>query len=135
MASGKLSTLMRPSLYWCLAFISLALYLEHFQDQAHLWNFFSSCLAIIPLASLLGEAMEHIAERAGHGVGGLLNATFGNAAALIIAIVALRSFTTSALLTSASTKVHSASSSPVCSSSMPSAWSFRCTPIKSSSVG
>ena len=38
----------------------------------------------------MGKATEQIADRAGEGIGGLLNATFGNAAELIIAIVALR---------------------------------------------
>jgi Ca2+:H+ antiporter len=73
-----------------MAFIPISIYLEHFHPQAHLWIFFAACLAIMPLAGLLGEATEHIAERAGEGIGGLLNATFGNAAELIIAIVALR---------------------------------------------
>jgi len=49
-----------------------------------------SCLAVLPLASLMGEATEHIASRTGPTVGGLLNATFGNAAELIIAIMGLR---------------------------------------------
>jgi Ca2+:H+ antiporter len=48
-----------------------------------------SCLAIIPLAGLMGKSTEQLAERLGAGVGGLLNATFGNAAELIIAMVAL----------------------------------------------
>jgi len=51
--------------------------------------FVVSCLAVIPLAGLMGHATEELAERMGEGVGGLLNATFGNAAELIIAIVAL----------------------------------------------
>jgi len=42
------------------------------------------------LAGWMGKATEHLASRAGAGVGGLLNATFGNAAELIIALVALR---------------------------------------------
>lgn len=46
-------------------------------------------LAIIPLAGLIGESTEAVAGRAGPGVGGLLNATFGNAAELIIALFAL----------------------------------------------
>ncbi|HUS16437.1 MAG TPA: calcium/proton exchanger, partial [Chloroflexia bacterium] len=46
-------------------------------------------LAIIPLAKILGTATEELASRVGSGVGGLLNATFGNATELIIAIVAL----------------------------------------------
>ena len=44
-----------------------------------------AALAIIPLAGLIGEATESLADRVGPGVGGLLNATFGNAAELIIA--------------------------------------------------
>jgi Ca2+:H+ antiporter len=46
-------------------------------------------IAIIPLAGWMGRATEHLSARAGHGIGGLLNATFGNAAELIIAMMAL----------------------------------------------
>ncbi|HQZ40980.1 MAG TPA: hypothetical protein PLH72_18290 [Vicinamibacterales bacterium] len=52
--------------------------------------FIVSCLAILPLAGLMGEATEQLAHRAGPGLGGLLNATFGNAAELIIGFMALR---------------------------------------------
>ena len=52
--------------------------------------FLCSCAAIIPLAGLMGKATEHLAEQMGEGIGGLLNATFGNAAELIIALMALR---------------------------------------------
>jgi Ca2+:H+ antiporter len=52
--------------------------------------FACAALAIVPLAGLMGEATEHLAARLGAGVGGLLNATFGNAAELIIALVALQ---------------------------------------------
>jgi len=52
--------------------------------------FIVSCLAILPLAGLMGEATEQLAERSGPGLGGLLNATFGNAAELIIGFMALR---------------------------------------------
>src|SRR5215813_7694917 len=52
--------------------------------------FAASGLAIIPLAGLMGRATEHLAEKLGEGLGGLLNATFGNAAELIIALMALR---------------------------------------------
>ena len=45
---------------------------------------------VLPLAGLMGEATEHLAHRTGPEIGGLLNATFGNAAELIIAIVALQ---------------------------------------------
>lgn len=52
--------------------------------------FIVACLGVLPLASLMGEATEHLAARTGPTLGGLLNATFGNAAELIIAIVALK---------------------------------------------
>src|SRR5436190_17872345 len=52
-------------------------------------TFFLAALGVIPLAHLMGEATEHLAERTGPTWGGLLNATFGNAAELIIAIIAL----------------------------------------------
>ena len=51
--------------------------------------FFSAALAIIPLAKLIGEATEGIAAKTNAAVGGLLNATFGNATELIISIIAL----------------------------------------------
>ena len=50
----------------------------------------ASALAIIPLAGMIGEGTEALAEKVGQRAGGLLNATLGNAAELIIAIVALR---------------------------------------------
>ncbi len=49
-----------------------------------------ACLAVLPLAGFMGEATEHLAAKTGPALGGFLNATFGNAAELIIAIVALR---------------------------------------------
>jgi Ca2+:H+ antiporter len=52
--------------------------------------FTTACLAILPLAGLMGEATEHLTHHTGPGVGGLLNASFGNAAELIIAFMALR---------------------------------------------
>ena len=54
------------------------------------WVFATSALAIVPLAAFMGRATEHLAGRMGSGIGGLLNATFGNAAELIIALMALR---------------------------------------------
>ena len=87
MASGKLAGFMKPSLNWFLVFVPVSVYLEHFHSQAHLWIFFSACVPIIPLAGLPGTATEHIAEHAGEGIGSLLNATFGNAAELIIALI------------------------------------------------
>jgi Ca2+:H+ antiporter len=51
--------------------------------------FAASALGIIPTAALMGRATEELAARAGPGIGGLLNVTFGNAPELIIALFAL----------------------------------------------
>lgn len=77
-------------LNWLLLFVPLTLALEYLAAQQHLLIFISAAVAIIPLAGWLGQATEQLAERSGEGVGGLLNATFGNATELIIAIAALR---------------------------------------------
>lgn len=53
-------------------------------------TFITACLGVLPLAGLMGTATEQLAERTGPTLGGLLNATFGNAAELIIALAALR---------------------------------------------
>ncbi len=52
--------------------------------------FFTAALAIVPLAGLMGEATEAIAAKTGPQIGGLLNASLGNAAELIITLVAIR---------------------------------------------
>jgi len=51
--------------------------------------FFASALGVVPTAALMGRATEELAHRAGPGIGGLLNVTFGNAPELIIALFAL----------------------------------------------
>jgi Ca2+:H+ antiporter len=72
-----------------LVFVVVAPVAER-QHGGAMWVFLASALAIIPLAGLMGEATEQLASRLGAGVGGLLNATFGNAAELIIALVAMQ---------------------------------------------
>ncbi len=62
-------------------------YLTELGDTA---LFVLSAIALIPLAWLIGEATEHAAEHTGPGIGGFLNATFGNAPELIIALIAVR---------------------------------------------
>jgi calcium/proton exchanger cax len=52
--------------------------------------FFVACASLIPLAKAMGDATEGLAERMGPTAGSLLNATFGNAAELILGIAALR---------------------------------------------
>ncbi|HUP90489.1 MAG TPA: calcium/proton exchanger [Longimicrobiales bacterium] len=73
-----------------LIFVPIALFLEFGLHKTGIPIFATAALAIIPLAGLMGRATEQLAERLGAGIGGLLNATFGNAAELIIAIVAVR---------------------------------------------
>lgn len=90
-----LKQLARPSLNWLLIFFPLAIVLEVAHVRFHAsWStptliFVASCIAIIPMAGWMGHATERLAARLGEGIGGLLNATFGNAAEMIIAIVAL----------------------------------------------
>src|SRR5215467_2568402 len=72
-----------------LVFIPIGLLLEVMHASPVL-VFAASAGAIVPLAGHMGKATEHLAERTGPGIGGLLNATFGNAAELIIALMALR---------------------------------------------
>ncbi len=70
-------------------FLPVAL-LAHFTGIDEIFVFAASALAIIPLAKILGEATEVVAEKTGPRTGGLLNATFGNAAELIITLAAIR---------------------------------------------
>jgi len=80
------------AMYWLLPFIPVAVGLEFLAPDRHLIVFVASSLAILPLAEAMGRATEGLAEQLGEGVGGLLNATFGNAAELIIALAALRAY-------------------------------------------
>jgi Ca2+:H+ antiporter len=89
-----LGRLLRPSLDWLLVFAPVALGLEWAHHLGHAWAtptwiFVTASLAVIPVAGWMGHATEHLAEHLGEGIGGLLNATFGNAAELIIAALAL----------------------------------------------
>ena len=53
------------------------------------WVFIVAAISLVPLAGIIGLGTEELAERSGPAFGGLLNATFGNAAEMIIAVVAL----------------------------------------------
>lgn len=82
---------LRPSLDWLLVFVPIAIAIRYVPAWRHdTALFIVSALAIIPLAGWMGNATEHLAHRMGEGIGGLLNASFGNAAELIIALIALR---------------------------------------------
>ena len=81
---------LKPSIYWLFVFIPVTVILEHLGQVSPPVIFFSAALAIVPIAALIVQATEQIATRTGDAVGGLLNATFGNAPELIIGLVALR---------------------------------------------
>jgi Ca2+:H+ antiporter len=74
--------------YVLLPFIPIAVVLD-LAGASPAAVFFTSALGVIPTAALMGRATEELAERAGPGIGGLLNVTFGNAPELIIALFAL----------------------------------------------
>lgn len=77
-------------LAWLLLAVPVAAGVHHALPGSPLLVFGLACLALVPLAGLLGVATEKLAARVGEGIGGFLNATLGNAAELIIALVALR---------------------------------------------
>ena len=90
-APHKKRSWLRPSLDWLLVFVPIAIairYVPSWRNDTAL--FVVSALAIIPIAGWMGHATEQLAHRMGEGIGGLLNASFGNAAELIIALIALR---------------------------------------------
>jgi Ca2+:H+ antiporter len=84
-----MKSLLKPSINWLLAFIPVSLVLERTHPPAPVL-FFSAALSIVPIARLIVLSTEQLSLRTGDAIGGLLNATFGNAPELIIALVALR---------------------------------------------
>ncbi len=72
-----------------LVFLPLAI-LAEMTDWGAIWVFALSAVAVIPMAGYIGEATESLAHYTGPRIGGLLNATLGNAAELIITIFAIR---------------------------------------------
>jgi len=87
----SVTSFLKPSLNWLLVFIPITLFMEHAMPDRPVLVFLCAALAIVPIASLIVRSTEQIAFRTGDAIGGLLNATFGNAPELIIAFVALRS--------------------------------------------
>lgn len=71
-----------------LVFVPLGIFWGFF-EFSQTWLFIFNFLAIIPLAAILSYATEELADKVGNTVGGLLNATFGNAVELIVSIIAL----------------------------------------------
>lgn len=87
--SSTTSFLIEHGLDVLLVFIPIAVIL-HYAHAPGFWVFAASGVAIIPLAGWMGKATEALSEKLGAGIGGLLNATFGNAAEMIIAFQGLR---------------------------------------------
>jgi Ca2+:H+ antiporter len=81
---------MKPSMNWLLPLVPVAVVLRYWPALGNPTALFiCSAIAIVPVAGWIGRATEELAARVGEGLGGLLNATFGNAAELIIAGIAL----------------------------------------------
>jgi Ca2+:H+ antiporter len=81
--------LVRKILYALLALGPITVLVDRFTDAGEIELFVLAALALVPLAWLIGEATEHAAHHTGPGIGGFLNATFGNAPELIIALIAV----------------------------------------------
>lgn len=85
-----MSSFLKNPMNWLLIFIPVTLVLEMMGHVPAPLVFFSAGIAIVPVAALIVRSTEQIATRTGDPIGGLLNATFGNAPELIIALVALK---------------------------------------------
>jgi Ca2+:H+ antiporter len=79
----------RRALFASLALAPITIALHYAAHPSETVEFVLAAISLIPLAWLIGEATEHAAEHTGPGIGGFLNATFGNAPELIIALIAV----------------------------------------------
>ena len=81
--------MVRKALFASLALAPITIVLHYLVHPPETVEFVLAAVSLIPLAWLIGEATEHAAEHTGPGIGGFLNATFGNAPELIIALIAV----------------------------------------------
>ena len=88
--SPLLKEIRHNPLLWLLAFVPALFVAQQIAPESHTLLFVLSVLAIVPLTTLLSLATESVAAKTGDAVGGLLNATLGNMAELVIALAALR---------------------------------------------
>src|SRR5687768_18322255 len=79
----------RRFLFASLGLAPLTILVHYALDVGETPEFALAAIALIPLAWLIGEATEHAAHHTGPGIGGFLNATFGNVPELIIALIAV----------------------------------------------
>jgi Ca2+:H+ antiporter len=85
-----LKDIRQNKLLWLLVFVPVLFAVEFARHDAHTLLFVLSVLAIVPLTVLLSLATVSVAAKTGDAIGGLLNATLGNLAELVIALAALR---------------------------------------------
>jgi len=90
MNQGAIKEFLTPKYIVALVAIIALAVLVVTKGSSSTYVFFVACLALVPLAGIIGQSTEMLAERTGPKVGGFLNATLGNAAELIIAFVALK---------------------------------------------
>ena len=76
-------------LRWLVVLVPIALGIRYLFDVAPIVTFVVAIIAIVPLADWIRRATEQISRRTGSAIGGLLNATFGNTAELVLAIFVL----------------------------------------------
>src|SRR5512134_3261918 len=81
--------MVRRLLFTSVALAPVVILVHYLFHPSETVDFVLAAAALIPLAWLIGEATEHAAEHTGPGIGGFLNATFGNAPELIIALIAV----------------------------------------------
>jgi Ca2+:H+ antiporter len=79
----------RRLLFASVALAPIVILVHYVVEPTETLEFVLAAAALIPLAWLIGEATDHAAEHTGAGIGGFLNATFGNAPELIIALLAV----------------------------------------------
>jgi Ca2+:H+ antiporter len=88
--NALLKDIRHSPLLWLLVFVPIVLVASKLKPEAQTLLFILSVLAIVPLTVLLSHATESVAAKIGDSLGGLLNATLGNLAELLIALTALR---------------------------------------------
>ncbi|HEU5245196.1 MAG TPA: calcium/proton exchanger [Gaiellaceae bacterium] len=81
--------MVRKLLWGSLALAPITILVDKLAGAGDVTLFVLAAIALIPLAWLIGESTEHAAEHTGPGIGGFLNASFGNAPELIVALFAV----------------------------------------------
>jgi len=88
-SGAEASARMKDIFLWLLLLVPASALSALLTSPESLWTFVVATLAVIPLAEWIRRGTEHLAERAGPAIGGLLNVSFGNTAELILALFVL----------------------------------------------